>query len=529
MARFEELEESVFPSELLPAMGDGLRVRCLSNRSKRQVYLVQEPSGQFRVFKILRHQTEADLRRFDEVRHCLSQTPRCPWLLPVLAYGFRADRGLAWEELALVDHSDPGEFSLNDYSPDVLRTIGVGDESGLVERVAAVGLELLRAIEHFSALGLVHGDIKPSNVFRHRSKWVLGDFDSVALLETLEPLGPSTEGYRPPGGGRGLECDTYALGKVLYELWTGNDRLEFPNLPMGLVSRSRWTHSERLLNDLINALCSPVGLYRLSNLELIRPVLLALISGSEADQIRVGRWISNRGSQRRKLAIWAVSLLVLSLLTWTLFSSGVHFTESTSFQRNPLVATLYRHPQGENDGYVKTATLGEDPALMLFNTHLTRKEPLRVGDRVELGLRKEAWRGHMGVYLSPSPIFREPKADFGHREHFGRLSHHLLLHVDGDELVAPTAFHQGVPVTLPAEAWNPLVRTNNLQTYWLSMSVGQQEVSWSVQNCGLEIANGRFPRDHDPCYLGIYVYDNTTCFLRWLKVELDRSSGLSSD
>lgn len=110
MARFEELEEPVFPSELLPAMGDGLRARCLSNRSKRQVYLVQEPSGLFRVFKVLRHQTEADLQRFDEVRHRLSQTPCCPWLLPVLAYGFRADRGLAWEELALVDHWIPASF-----------------------------------------------------------------------------------------------------------------------------------------------------------------------------------------------------------------------------------------------------------------------------------------------------------------------------------------------------------------------------------------------------------------------------------
>jgi hypothetical protein len=529
MARSEDHEEPVFTSELLPVIREGLRVRCLSNRSQRQVYLVQEPSGEFRVFKVLSHQTEADLLRFDEVRRRLCQTPRCPWLLPVLAYGVRADRGLAWEELAVVDHSDPGDFSLDDYSPDLLQTIGVGDESRLVERVAAVGLELLRAIEHFSGLGLIHGDVKPLNVFRHQSKWVLGDYDSAALLETSEPLGASTEGYRPPGGGRGLECDTYALGKVLYELWTGNDRLEYPNLPIRLVSRTRWARSERLLNDLINALCSPVGLYRLSNLELIRPVLMALISGSEADQVRVGRWLSNRGSQRRKLGICAISLFVLSLLIWNFFISGVHFTESTSFQGAPLVATLYRHPQGENDGYVKTATLGDVPALMLFNTHLTRKEPLRVGDRVELGLRKEAWRGHVGVYLSPRPIFSEAEVHFGHREHFGRLSHHLMFHVDGDELVAPTAFLQGVPMILPAKAWNPLVRTNNLQTYWLSMKLGEQEVSWSVQNSGLEIANGRFPRDHDPCYLGIYVYDNTTCFLRWLKVEPDRSSGLPSD
>jgi hypothetical protein len=30
MARFEELEEPVFPSELLPATGDGLRLRWLA-------------------------------------------------------------------------------------------------------------------------------------------------------------------------------------------------------------------------------------------------------------------------------------------------------------------------------------------------------------------------------------------------------------------------------------------------------------------------------------------------------------------
>ena len=51
------------------------------------------------------------------------------------------------------------------------------------------------------------------------------------------------------------------------------------------------------------------------------------------------------------------------------------------------------------------------------------------------------------------------------------------------------------------------------------MTVGAREVDWSVQCAGLEIARGRVPRVYDPCYLGIYVYDNTLCYLRWVKIE----------
>ena len=525
MAPSEAVTEPPLPRELLSVIGVNPAIRRLSDRSHRQVYLIQESSGTFRVFKILRHQSPADLTRFDEVRRRLREVPRCPWILSVLAHGTAAEGGVAWEELELVDHADPGPFSLESYCPEMLRMAGVGDESGRVERVASVGLELMRALEHLSNGGLVHGDVKPSNVFRHRSKWVLGDFDSMVPVDARVPLTTSTEGYRPPGGGRGVECDTYALGKLLYELWTGNDRLEYPNLPAGRLSRNRWARGERLLNDLINALCSPVGLQRLSDLGLIRSVLMALVSGSEQDQIRADRWISRRGVSRRwPWMFGAGSLVSVGILSWFLVSASPDLP-TVRFQGEPWVVESYRHPEGENDGHVSLASLGEAPALMLFNTHITRDRPLAVGDRVELGLRKEAWRGHVGVYLSPRPHHLEPQAAFGHREHFGRLPHHLFFHVDGDELVAPTAHDRGVPVGLSADAWHPLVRTNTLQTHWLSMTVGEREVEWSVQCAGLEIARGRIPRVYEPCYLGIYVYDNTLCYLRWVKIHPGPADG----
>jgi serine/threonine protein kinase len=112
-------------------------------------------------------------------------------------------------------------------------------------------------MEHLHGLGVVHGDIKPSNVFRLRSKWVLGDYDSAVLSDSALPVAASTRATVRRAVS-GAECDTYALGKVLYELWTGNDRLEYPNLPGRLVSRTRWTRAERLLNDLANGLRSPV-------------------------------------------------------------------------------------------------------------------------------------------------------------------------------------------------------------------------------------------------------------------------------
>ena len=40
-----------------------------------------------------------------------------------------------------------------------------------------------------------------------------------------------TEGFLPPEGPVSQQADIYSLGKVLYEMSTGQDRLEFPELP----------------------------------------------------------------------------------------------------------------------------------------------------------------------------------------------------------------------------------------------------------------------------------------------------------
>jgi hypothetical protein len=95
---------------------------------------------------------------------------------------------------------------------------------------------------------------------------------------------------------------------------------------------------------------------------------------------------------------------------------------------------------------------------------------------VEVGFRKDTWRGHVGVYLSDRPFASDivPRSAIG--SDFGSALPSTIVHVDGDQVVAPTASTRGVSMPLPAEAWSPLVQTNTLQTHWVSMTVGAGDV-----------------------------------------------------
>jgi tetratricopeptide (TPR) repeat protein len=97
-----------------------------------------------------------------------------------------------------------------------------------------IGLALTTALEHLHKHGLVHRDIKPSNIVFVNGIPKLADIGLVARAEaTISFVG--TEGFLPPEGPGTRQADIFSLGKVLYEISTGHDRQQFPELPTNII------------------------------------------------------------------------------------------------------------------------------------------------------------------------------------------------------------------------------------------------------------------------------------------------------
>jgi len=117
------------------------------------------------------------------------------------------------------------------------RPLPLEQATQIVEQIAA-------ALDHAHEKGLIHRDVKPSNVLIDRGQWaLLMDFGLAKMVAgsvqlTASGVGVGTPAYMSPEQGQGGEvdarADVYSLGVVLYEMLTG--RLPFDaETPLAVV------------------------------------------------------------------------------------------------------------------------------------------------------------------------------------------------------------------------------------------------------------------------------------------------------
>jgi serine/threonine protein kinase len=176
-----------------------------------------------------------------------------------------------------------------------------------VDDCVAIGLALTRALAHLHEHGLVHRDIKPSNIIFVDGSPKLADIGLVTGIDATRSF-VGTDGYIPPEGPRTPQADLYSLGKVLYEMSTGRDRLDFPELP------DEWRTSperERLLefNEVVLKACEDDIRQRYASAQQLESDLALLQCGQSVKRLRVA---DRRWAVFKKATVAVTALILLS-------------------------------------------------------------------------------------------------------------------------------------------------------------------------------------------------------------------------
>jgi serine/threonine protein kinase len=294
------------PTRTHPNIPDHDVLRKIGGGAYGEVWMARGVTGAMRAVKVVWREDFDDERTFErEFEGILKFEPISrdhPALVNILHVG-RSPDGVSfyYYVMELGDDCRTGqEINPIEYEARTLRPDGKSGlrlETGLC---IDVGVRLSEALGHLHDQGLAHRDVKPSNVIFVNGKAKLADIGLVAARDQRTFVG--TEGFVPPEGPGSAQADVYSLGKVLYEIATGKDRLDFPELPDELptgLERKRWLE----LNSIICEVCEPrIGKRSISTAAGLAAVLHNLQRGKRRP--------------RRGVAIWATILVLLGFSSW---------------------------------------------------------------------------------------------------------------------------------------------------------------------------------------------------------------------
>ena len=268
-----------------PVIPDHEVLRKIGGGAYGEVWLARGVTGAMRAVKVVWRDDFDDDREFEREFQGILRYEPISRDHPALVHILHVGRGAGMEPfyyyvMELGDDVVTGrEVNPVEYEPRNLR-IDMKQAAG--ERLDTAfcletGRRLAEGLRHLHGNGLAHRDVKPANVIFVDGRAKLADIGLVALRGQRTFVG--TEGFVPPEGPGSAQADVYSLGKVLYEMATGKDRLEFPELPDELPEGDElklW----RGLNAAICDVCEP----RISK----RRILTAEMLSEELDRVARG-------------------------------------------------------------------------------------------------------------------------------------------------------------------------------------------------------------------------------------------------
>jgi serine/threonine protein kinase len=270
-----------------PTVPDYELLRRIGRGAYGDVWLARnKATGALRAAKIVWRHTFEDNRPFERefegIQKFESISREHPSQLALFHIGRNESGGYFYYIMELADSAAP-EGSTIDYTAHTLRA-DLEKRRLPAAKVLEIGLALSEALSHLHSNGLVHRDVKPSNVIFVNGRPKLADIGLVTdASDQCSIVG--TEGYLPPEGPGTPQADIFALGKVLYESVTGLDRREFPKLPEDL---HEWPDAAQVfeLNEIILKACAQGSQHRYQTCDEMHADLALLGQGKSVKQKR---------------------------------------------------------------------------------------------------------------------------------------------------------------------------------------------------------------------------------------------------
>ena len=372
-----------------PKVPDHEVLRKIGGGAYGEVWLARGVTGAMRAVKVVWRDDFDDERGFERefegIRKYEPVSGDHPGLVNILHIGRSESEGedFYYYVMELGDDIHTGrEINPVEYEARNLRTDmkAAAGEPLDVEQCIEVGHAVAEGLRHLHENGLAHRDVKPSNIIFVDGKAKLADIGLVAFRDQLTFVG--TEGFVPPEGPGSAQADVYSLGKVLYEMVTGKDRLDFPELPDQLPT-GKALRKWRAVNAVICDICEPrASRRRIKTAEELANELARLERGKGRTlRLRAAPVLFLILAMLAVLVVWQLPLIKTLLKQETgedlpLVGGG---TEEVQYARVTIVSTPLGAGVYDEDG----RHLGDTPF---------RAQPVAVGSEISLTFRMEGHR-----------------------------------------------------------------------------------------------------------------------------------------
>jgi WD40 repeat protein len=359
-------------TDLTPAGACSIRIpdhellRLIGRGSYGEVWLARNIMGTYRAVKIIRRSAfDSDSpfdREFAGIKKFEPISRTHGGFVDILQIGRNQQEHCLYYVMETADDIDLGQaIDPARYIPRTLGKALARVKRFSVEQCVQMGLALCQALDHLHRHGLVHRDIKPSNIVFINDVPKLADIGLVTESNNAHSF-VGTEGFIPPEGPGSEQADIFSLGKALYEIASGRDRLDFPALPAALPE---FADAEQFLelNECLIRACRLNPDQRYSSAREMFEDLALLASGKSLRRLRVleRRW----QSAKRNTAITAAVLAAGAMIIWPLLRERQHADELRERQIGVRSANgIIKLDQGDLSG-----ALGEFSQIFQLEAH----------------------------------------------------------------------------------------------------------------------------------------------------------------